>query len=75
MSSRIKIPDNKFHFPMAMLIRCYGCGEVFDVMIPDMERHEFPCSACGKVEVVDLGAVQRKAVEWQSKKMRQQGGG
>ena len=59
---------------MSMLIRCYGCGEVFDVMIPDMEHHDYPCSACGRIEVVNLGAVQRKAVAWQTKMIRQQGG-
>jgi rRNA maturation endonuclease Nob1 len=62
-------------FPMAMLIRCYGCGEVFDVMIPDMEPHDYPCPACGRIEVVDLGAVQKKAIAWQTKKVRKQGGG
>ena len=62
-------------FPMAMLIRCYGCGGVFDVMIPDMERHGYPCPACGKIEIVGLGAVQRKVIAWQSKKIRKQGGG
>jgi len=59
---------------MAMLIRCYGCGAVFDVMIPDMASHEYPCPTCGRVEFVDLGAVQKKAIAWQSKLVRKQGG-
>jgi len=59
---------------MAMLIRCYGCGEVFDVMIPDLDSHDYHCPACGRIEVVDLGAVQRKAMAWQTKKIRKQGG-
>jgi rRNA maturation endonuclease Nob1 len=62
-------------FPMAMLIRCYGCGKVFDVLIPGMEPHDCPCPGCGRIEVVDLGSVQRKAIAWQSKMIRKQGGG
>jgi hypothetical protein len=62
-------------FPMAMLIRCYGCGKVFDVMIPNLEPHDYPCPACGRIEPVDLSAVQRKAIAWQSKMIRKQSGG
>jgi len=60
-------------FPLPMTIRCYKCGKVFDVMIPDKEPHEYPCPACGKNEMFDLGAWEKKAIahtEKITKKMR-----
>ena len=51
-----------FRFPMPMTIRCYGCGRVFDVLLADKQAHEYPCPGCGRVEVFDLGAVERKAL-------------
>ncbi|MGH7970185.1 MAG: hypothetical protein ACREIC_15800 [Limisphaerales bacterium] len=50
------------HFPMPMTIRCYRCGKVYDVVFRSEEHHDFPCPACGKVEVYDLGALKAKAM-------------
>lgn len=44
-----------WRFPMPMTIRCYACGKVFEVLLPDKDSHDYPCPACGKVEVFDLG--------------------
>ena len=56
-----------WRFPMTMTIRCYECGKVFDVAIVDKESHDYPCPACGKVEVFDLGFWERKATAWNKK--------
>jgi predicted RNA-binding Zn-ribbon protein involved in translation (DUF1610 family) len=64
-----------WNFPMPMTIRCFECGKVFDVAFTSKERHEFPCPACGKVEVYNLGAMAEKAVAAHSKMIRKSGGG
>ena len=46
-----------------MTIRCYGCGKVFEVRLLSDDLHEFPCPACGKVEVFDLGALKQRVTE------------
>jgi hypothetical protein len=56
-----------WRFPMPMTIRCYACGEVFDVVLLDKDSHDYPCPACGKVEVFDLGAWEKKAIAWNKK--------
>lgn len=48
-------------FPMPMTIRCYQCGKVYDAVLTSEETHEFPCPACGKVEVYNLAALREKA--------------
>src|SRR5436190_4456069 len=48
--------NSPFDFPMPMTIRCFECGKVFDVVLTSEDPHDFPCPACGKVEVFDLGA-------------------
>ena len=65
----------EWRFPMAMTIRCFKCGKVFEVAFISEERHEFPCPACGEVEVYDLGAMREKALAAMSKKMRKSAGG
>ena len=45
---------------MPMTIRCFKCGKVFEVAFNSEERHEFPCPACGEIEVYDLGAMKEK---------------
>ena len=57
---------------MPMTIRCFKCGEVFEVAFTSEERHEFPCPACGKVEVYDLSALREKAAAY-AKKLRKMG--
>jgi rRNA maturation endonuclease Nob1 len=58
-----------------MMILCYGCGKVFDVMIPSKELQDFPCPACGRIEAVDLGPWERKAIAWREKMNRKARGG
>jgi len=58
-----------------MTIRCYGCGNVYDVMITSTEATEYPCPACGRVEVFDLGAWAKKAFAWTEKMTRKARGG
>ncbi len=62
-----------FRFPMPMTIRCYECGKVFDVVLSSRAPHDFPCPACGKVEVFDLGQWERKAIAWNAKMFRKSG--
>jgi rRNA maturation endonuclease Nob1 len=62
-----------FDFPMNLTIRCYECGEVFDVVVASRAPHDFPCPVCGKVEVFDLGEWERKAIAWQQKMLNQSG--
>ena len=58
-----------------MTIRCHACGNVFDVVLKGKDPHEFPCPACGKVEVFDMSAWERKAVAWTQKMMKKIRGG
>jgi len=62
-------------FQMPMTIRCYECGNVFDVVLVDKDSHDYPCAACGKVEVFDLGAWETKAIAWNEKMITKRGGG
>ena len=55
---------------MTMVIRCYGCGKVFDAIVTSKEAHDFPCPVCGRIETVDLGAWERKAREKMNRKSR-----
>jgi phage FluMu protein Com len=63
------------NFPMQMTIRCFKCGKVYEVALTSMERHEFHCPACDKIEVYDLGAMSEKAVAAEAKKIRKSRGG
>lgn len=65
----------ELHFPMRMTIRCFKCGKVYDVAFTSKERHEFPCPACGEVEVYDLGAMREKAAAAYAKLIRKSSGG
>jgi len=58
---------------MTMTIRCYDCGKVFDVVLASKAAHQFPCPACGKVEVFDLAEWERKAIAWNKKMLGQSG--
>jgi predicted RNA-binding Zn-ribbon protein involved in translation (DUF1610 family) len=60
----------ELHFPMPMTIRCFKCGKVFEVAFTSEEQHEFPCPACGAVEVYDLGALRAKLVAANAKVLR-----
>ncbi len=64
-----------WRFPMAMTIRCYGCGKVFDVLLPDKNSHDYPCPACGRVEGFDLGAWEQRAIAWNEKRFGRFGRG
>jgi hypothetical protein len=65
----------EWHFPLTLTIRCYDCGNVFDVVVAGKESHDYPCPTCGKIEVFDLGLWEKKAIAWQTKMMRKRGGG
>jgi len=65
----------EWQFPMPMTIRCFKCGNVFEVAFTSEERHEFPCPGCGEVEVYDLGAMKEKAAAVYAKMIRKQSGG
>lgn len=62
-------------FPMTMTIRCYDCGKVFDAVLNNKDRHEFPCPACGRVEVIHPGAWEKKAIAWSEKMTKKIRGG
>jgi hypothetical protein len=65
----------EWRFPMTMTIRCYDCGTVFDVVLAGKDSRDCPCPACGRVEVIDLGAWEKKAIAWNAKMTRKFGGG
>ncbi len=52
----------EMRFPITLTIRCYACGKVFDAVISSEDTREYPCPACGKVEVFGLGALKQKVV-------------
>ena len=58
------------HLPMPMTIRCYECGQVFDVTLTSEDLHEFPCPACGKIEVFSLGSLKKKLIAGNEKLIR-----
>jgi hypothetical protein len=60
---------------MTLTIRCYGCGEVFDVILRDQQSHDYPCPACSKVESFDLGEWAKKAAAWNEKQIWKRSGG
>ena len=62
-------------FPMPITIRCFKCGKVFEGVFTSEERHEFPCPACGEVEVYDLGAMREKVASVYAKMIRKSRGG
>jgi len=64
-----------WQFPMPMTIRCYKCGKVFEVVFASEERHEFPCPACGEIEIYELGAIKEKMAAAYAKMFRESGGG
>ena len=55
------------NFRMPMTIRCYECSNVYEVVITSKDSEEYPCPACGKIEVFDLGAWEKKAIAWDKK--------
>jgi predicted RNA-binding Zn-ribbon protein involved in translation (DUF1610 family) len=65
----------EWSFPMPMTIRCFKCGKVFEMAFTSEERHEFPCPACGEVEVYDLSAMREKAAAAYAKRIRTSGRG
>jgi phage FluMu protein Com len=64
-----------WRFPMTLTIRCYECGNVFDVMLTDDQHHDYPCPACGKLEGFELGEWAKKAEAWNQKQIWKRGGG
>ncbi len=70
---RIDIPPGKDvsfleEFPKTMLIYCNGCGKHFDIVITGKGPGNYPCPACGKIQVFDLETLISKVIE-QSKNM------
>ncbi len=72
--NRHPMENPPFRFPIAMTIRCYECGKVFDAVLTSKASHDFPCPVCGKVEVFDLAQWERKAIAWNKKMLRQSRG-
>jgi ribosomal protein S27E len=66
---RIDLPPNK-DLPRSkpMMIYCNECAKLFDIVVTSKGSKNYRCPACGKVQVFDLDAFVKKAVE-QSKKM------
>jgi hypothetical protein len=62
-------PSVKWKFPVTMMIYCRGCGKLFDIVVTDVGSTEYRCPSCDLVQVFDLDAFTRKAVE-QTRKMR-----
>ncbi len=60
---------------MNMTIRCYGCGKVFEVVLTSEDSREYPCPACGRVEVFGLGALKQKVMAANEKMFRKLGRG
>jgi predicted RNA-binding Zn-ribbon protein involved in translation (DUF1610 family) len=55
---RIVVPPGKdasslAAFPRSMLIYCNGCGKHFDIVITGKGPGNYPCPACGKVQVLE----------------------
>ena len=65
----------EWNFPMTMTVRCYRCGKVYDVALTGKDPMEHACPACGKVEIFDLGAWEKKALAWDQKMTRRARGG
>lgn len=65
----------QWRFPMTMTIRCYACEKVFDVLLTSKESHQYPCPACGKIEVFDLGAWEQRAIAWNQNRIQKSRGG
>jgi len=64
-----------FQLPLTYTIRCYACGSVYDAVITTKDAKEYLCPSCGKIEVIDLGALERKAIAWNKKVTRKVRGG
>lgn len=64
----------ELHFPMPLTIRCYQCGKVYDVALTSEEPQEFPCPACGKLEVFAVGALKEKVLSANQRLFRSLGG-
>jgi len=69
------IVEPGFQLPMTMTIRCYACGRVYDGVITTKDAKEYPCPDCGKTEVVDLGAWEKRAIAWNQKMTKKVRGG
>jgi predicted RNA-binding Zn-ribbon protein involved in translation (DUF1610 family) len=67
--------ESGFELPITYTIRCYACGRVYDAVITTKDAMEYPCPDCGKTEVIDLGALERKAIAWNEKMTRKVRGG
>jgi hypothetical protein len=65
----------KFKFPVNMIIYCGGCRNLFDIVVMSEGSNEYPCPACGKVQVFDLHAFAEKAIEGSRKIFRKPRGG
>lgn len=64
----------ELHFPMPMMIHCCQCGKVYDVVLTSEAPHDFPCPACGKIEVYHPGALKAKVIAANKKLLRELGG-
>lgn len=63
---RIELPredSSSMPRPQTMLIYCDGCGKHFDITIAEKGPQEYRCPGCGKVQVFDLEAFVKKAIE------------
>ena len=63
---RIEVPPGKDATPArprTMLIYCDACGKHFDISITGKGPRKYRCPICGTVQVFDLDALVKKAIE------------
>ena len=68
-------PFLKCKFPVDMMIYCRECGKLFDVVVSGEGSKDYRCPDCGKVQVFDLDAFTRKAIEQSRRMLRKPRGG
>ena len=76
ISSAVKpYPFLKYKFPVGMMIYCRGCAKLFDIVVTSGGSRDYRCPDCGKVQMFDLNAFTRKAIEQSRKLHRKPRGG
>ena len=68
-------PPLKWKFPVNMMIYCRACRKLFDIVVSGEGSKDYRCPECGKVQVFDLDAFTRKAIEQTMRMRRKPRGG
>ena len=68
-------PFLKWKFPITMMIYCPECGTHFDIVVTSEGSKNYRCPACEKVQVFDLDAFTKRAIEQSRKMFRKPRGG